>query len=72
MWIGKKKRKRREKFHFIEVICQLIHECIFGFLCILTFSTLYIVKQKSSSIKFHKLNSVSKAWGLALNNSVGK
>ena len=67
-----KKRKRRGKFHFIEVICQLIHECIFGFLCILTFSTLYIVKQKSSSIKFHKLNSVSKAWGLALNSSVGK
>ena len=30
------------------------------------------MKQKSSSIKFHKLNSVSKAWGLALNSSVGK
>ena len=62
------KRKRRKRFHFIEVICQSIHKCIFGFLCVLTFSTLYIAKQKSSSIKFHKLNSANKA----LNSSVGK
>ena len=69
---GQAKKRRRKKFHFIEVICRSIHECIFGFLCILTFSTLYIVKQKSKSIKFHKLNSVNKARGLALNSSVGK
>ena len=30
------------------------------------------MKQKSKSIKFHKLNSVNKARGLALNSSVGK